>query len=286
MSVVNSIDANWQKVLESSPAEEPVSLEYGVEIPPYFRWKRVVDLILSGILFVPVALIVGLLVVLVRLTSRGPAVYRQVRVGRDGRRFTLYKIRTMAQNAEAKTGAVWARPDDPRTTGVGRILRTLHLDEFPQLFNVLRGEMSLIGPRPERPELVRVLAGEVPGYCDRLAVPPGITGLAQVNLPPDSDLQSVARKLAVDHRYIREAGIWLDLRIFLATACHFLGIPSDLRVKLFRLERTVPETGIGGNGQDVSGTSKTAASSSQLAQDENSGEETTEARRCLVRKPR
>src|SRR5208283_3277961 len=127
---------------------------------------------------VPVALIAALAV---RFTSRGPVLYRQVRVGKNGVPFTLYKFRSMYADAEEKTGAVWASPEDPRVTPVGRWLRRLRIDEIPQLWNVLRGEMSLVGPRPERPEFVKSLAEKIPFYRQRLCIRPGITGWAQVN---------------------------------------------------------------------------------------------------------
>jgi lipopolysaccharide/colanic/teichoic acid biosynthesis glycosyltransferase len=183
--------------------------------------------------------IMAVLVVLVRLTSRGPGIFRQVRVGKDGRQFLMYKIRTMRQDAEAATGPVWTQTSDPRVTRLGRLLRKLHLDELPQLFNVLRGEMSLIGPRPERPEFVRVLAEAIPGYTARLAVRPGVTGLAQVNLPPDSDLDSVWRKLILDVEYIRHAGLGLDVRLFLATFARMFKVPEGWVLPVLRLRRDV-----------------------------------------------
>jgi lipopolysaccharide/colanic/teichoic acid biosynthesis glycosyltransferase len=184
----------------------------------YFRWKGAVDLVISVLLLIPAGAVIAVLVLLVRWTSKGPGIYRQMRVGKDGRRFMMYKIRTMRVDAEAGTGPVWTQPQDPRVTVLGGILRKMHLDELPQIFNVLRGEMSLVGPRPERPEFVRVLSEAIPGYRNRLAVRPGITGLAQINLPPDTDLRSVRRKLVLDCEYVHDAGLWLDLRLFLCTA--------------------------------------------------------------------
>ena len=149
---------------------------------------------------------------LVRLTSRGPAVYTQKRLGYNGRVFTIYKIRTMYLGSEPD-GARWSLPGDPRVTPVGRFLRWSHLDELPQLLNVLRGEMSLIGPRPERPEIVAQLEKSLPEYRLRLLVRPGVTGLAQVLQPPDTDLNSVRRKLNFDMYYISRMSPWLDVRI-------------------------------------------------------------------------
>jgi hypothetical protein len=146
----------------------------------------------------------------------------------------------MRLDAETGTGPVWTSGKrDPRITPLGRILRSLHLDELPQLFNVLRGEMSLIGPRPERPEFVVVLAEEIPGYMNRLAVLPGITGLAQINLPPDTDLDSVRPKQILDLDYIRTAGPWLDLRMLLCTLLRLVGISGARAMRLMRVDRSV-----------------------------------------------
>ncbi|OHB67887.1 MAG: hypothetical protein A2V70_06090 [Planctomycetes bacterium RBG_13_63_9] len=210
-------------------------------VPRYFRFRAVVDRVMAIVLLVPGLPIIGLLVLLVRLTSRGPGIFRQNRLGKGGRTFTLYKIRTMIRNAEAATGAIWSPTNDPRITPVGRVLRKLHLDELPQLFNVLKGEMGLIGPRPERPEFAYVLTKDVPGYLDRLAVRPGVTGLAQINLPPDSDLESVRRKLALDVEYIKHTGILLDVRIFLCTFVRLLGLPGVFVMVMFRLQREVSD---------------------------------------------
>ena len=176
------------------------------------------------------------LVAIVRATSPGPAVYRQTRVGRHGRTFTMYKFRSMRQDAEAGTGAVWAQSGDPRVTPVGRVMRRLHLDEIPQLVNVLKGDMALIGPRPERPEFTHVLALKLPGYMQRHRVRPGITGLAQLNLPPDSDLESVRRKLVLDLDYIDRSGLGIDLRIACATIMRMLYIRQSVYVRLTGLK--------------------------------------------------
>ncbi len=205
----------------------------------YFQWKDIIDWGLAAILLIPGLPIIGLMVLLVRLTSQGPGIYRQIRVGKDGRAFTMYKIRTMRHDAEAGSGPVWPKTRDPRVTGVGRVLRKLHLDEFPQLFNVLKGEMSLIGPRPERPEFVRVLAREIPGYLKRLSVRPGITGLAQINFGPDTDLASVQRKLVLDTEYIRRGGLFLDIRMLVYTFIHLLGLNGAFAKRIMKLHRQV-----------------------------------------------
>jgi lipopolysaccharide/colanic/teichoic acid biosynthesis glycosyltransferase len=184
------------------------------------------DFLMALLLFVvslPVVLVTS---ALVKLTSPGPAIYRQLRVGRHGRAFVIYKIRTMAHDCERLTGPTWSSAGDPRVTALGRLLRRTHLDELPQLWNVLRGEMSLVGPRPERPEIAAQLERAIPLYRARERVRPGVTGLAQVQLPPDTDLASVRRKLACDLYYIRDVSLWLDLRIVLSTALTVAGVPS------------------------------------------------------------
>jgi lipopolysaccharide/colanic/teichoic acid biosynthesis glycosyltransferase len=225
---------NHRLATEDAGQEPP--RQDGITPRPYLRWKGLLDRCLAASLLVPGLPVIGLLVLLVRLTSRGPGIYRQARVGKNGHRFMMYKIRTMRQDAEATTGPVWTQPNDPRVTFLGKLLRKLHLDELPQLFNVLKGEMALIGPRPERPEIVRVLAEVIPGYRNRLAVLPGVTGLAQVNLPPDTDLLSVRRKLILDCQYIQNAGMWLDFRLFLCTVGRMFRISL---VDILGLRRTV-----------------------------------------------
>jgi lipopolysaccharide/colanic/teichoic acid biosynthesis glycosyltransferase len=191
---------------------------------PYHQRKAPVDRIIGAILLVIALPVMLALMVLVRLTSHGGALYRQVRVGKNGAEFWIYKIRTMYADAEAVGGAQWARPKDSRITPIGRALRFLHLDELPQLLNVVRGEMSLIGPRPERPEFVAQLVTQVPEYEERLKVLPGITGLAQINLPADETIDSVHKKVAIDCEYIEKGTAYLDLRILICTALRMLGI--------------------------------------------------------------
>ena len=145
----------------------------------------------------------------------------------------MYKLRSMYHNCERQSGVCWSLPGDPRITPVGRFLRFTHLDELPQLWNVLKGEMSLIGPRPERPELVARLARDIPRYRERMQVRPGVTGFAQVQLPYDSSLESVRRKLAYDLYYIDAASPGLDLRILLGTALKVSGIPFSVIRWLF-----------------------------------------------------
>jgi lipopolysaccharide/colanic/teichoic acid biosynthesis glycosyltransferase len=199
--------------------------------------KRGLDVVLGLFLFLVSAPLVLLAMVLVRLTSRGPALYTQTRVGLDGRPFTIYKLRTMIHECENLTGARWAVPGDSRITALGRILRKTHLDELPQLWNVLKGDMSLVGPRPERPEFVPQLEQAIPNYRARLLVRPGMTGLAQLQLPPDTDLASVRRKLAYDIYYVCHAGLLLDLRLLFGTGLKIMGASFNLLGRLLWLPR-------------------------------------------------
>jgi lipopolysaccharide/colanic/teichoic acid biosynthesis glycosyltransferase len=194
------------------------------------------DFLLALALFIPALPLILFAALLVKLTSRGPVFYHQARVGRGGRPYTLYKVRTMVVDSE-KNGACWSLPGDPRVTRAGRFLRRTHLDELPQLWNVLRGDMSLVGPRPERPEFVRLLERAIPRYQERLLIRPGVTGLAQVQLPADTDLESVKRKLALDLYYLGNASLWLDLRVILATPFKMAGVPHPMLRKLLSLLR-------------------------------------------------
>ncbi|MBP3959308.1 sugar transferase [Gemmata sp. G18] len=188
------------------------------------RVKAAADFVLAALVLVPALPVIAACAVLVRLTSLGPALYTQSRVGRGGRVFTLYKIRTMYHDCEKLTGPQWSTPGDARATPVGRVMRELHLDELPQLFNVLRGEMSLVGPRPERPEIVKKLREVVVGYDRRHAVKPGITGFAQIHLPPDTCTRSVRNKVAYDLFYIRFRSARMELLILCATALKVIGL--------------------------------------------------------------
>ena len=209
--------------------------------PSHYLQGSGVTIRLFALLLLGIALpVIGTLVVLVRLSSRGPGFYRQVRVGKDGRIFVMYKLRSMVLDAEAGTGPVWTQDvNDPRITRIGRFIRATHLDELPQLLNVVRGEMALFGPRPERPELVRVLSDNIPDYFDRLAVLPGITGLAQINLPPDTDIDSVRTKLVLDLEYVRDATFGLELRMFVWTVMRLVGVPASKATALMGLSRNV-----------------------------------------------
>ena len=191
------------------------------------------DFVCALVLLVLTAPLIVVAALAVKLTSRGPVFYGQTRLGRGAKPFTIYKIRSMYHNCEHMSGVCWATARDPRITPVGRFLRATHIDELPQLWNVLRTEMSLVGPRPERPEFVPKLAQAVPGYRERLLVRPGITGLAQIQLPPDTNLESVRRKLAYDLYYIAYMSLWLDLPILFNTACKVVGIPFEYSRKVF-----------------------------------------------------
>ncbi len=170
--------------------------------------------VLGLVLLSPLMLLTFLLV---KLTSKGPVLYRQRRVGVNGKIFTVFKFRSMYVDAEARTGAVWAKKDDPRITPVGKWLRKLRLDELPQMWNVVRGDMSIVGPRPERPEFVDVLAHQIPYYRQRLAVKPGITGWAQINHKyGDTELDAMI-KLEYDLYYIKNVAAALDFYIIFHT---------------------------------------------------------------------
>jgi lipopolysaccharide/colanic/teichoic acid biosynthesis glycosyltransferase len=180
--------------------------------------KRMIDIAASLAVLVaglPIWIALGLAV---RLTSPGPAIYRQTRTGQHGKPFVMYKYRTMCHDAEAATGPVWAVKNDDRVTNLGRWLRMFRLDEIPQLINVLKGEMSLVGPRPERPAFVERLAREIPLYSRRHRVKPGITGLAQVKWRYDADIEDVRQKLKYDLLYIEHMSLRIDFQILLQTS--------------------------------------------------------------------
>jgi len=166
------------------------------------------------LLTLPLLLVVALAI---KLDSRGPVLYRQERVGRHHRRFHILKFRSMTVDAERPGVAVWAAVGDSRVTRVGRFIRLTRIDEIPQAINILRGEMSFVGPRPERPVFVEQLIATIPHYADRAAVRPGLTGLAQVKYPYGASIEDARAKLSYDLGYVRKRSLWLDLRIILAT---------------------------------------------------------------------
>lgn len=217
------------------------------EIPQWQRGvKRVMDIVLASAGLLGFSILLPFIALAIRLNSRGGVFYSQLRVGinrrtgdrrngasdiapdrrdptqkgerrkvvQEGQAFTIYKLRTMYADSESD-GVRWAEKGDPRVTRVGHLLRITRLDEVPQFWNVLKGDMSLVGPRPERPPFITLLSGEVPGYLDRLRFKPGITGLAQVRAGYDSSIESVERKVDLDVEYIANFSLWLDLKILL-----------------------------------------------------------------------
>ncbi len=176
--------------------------------------KRAIDVVISVVMLLILSPLFGVVSLVIKLTSSGPVFYRQVRIGKNGAEFTIFKFRTMFEGAEEETGATLAMEDDPRVTPVGRFLRKWRIDELPQLWNVLKGEMSLVGPRPERPEFVVEFSNKIPLYVERLRVRPGITGLAQVNGRYDSAPED---KLRYDLAYIYNYSLFLDLKIIFLT---------------------------------------------------------------------
>jgi lipopolysaccharide/colanic/teichoic acid biosynthesis glycosyltransferase len=187
--------------------------------------KGAIDLFAGSVMLVLAAPLILMGAVFVKLTSRGPAFYTQTRVGKHGRLFTIYKLRSMTHDCEKTSGIRWSTKGDSRVTPAGKILRASHIDELPQLWNVVRGEMSLVGPRPERPEFLPQLEEALPFYRCRLMVRPGLTGLAQVQLPPDTDMTSVRRKLAHDLHYVRDHNPLMDLQVLIATVGHLTKVP-------------------------------------------------------------
>jgi lipopolysaccharide/colanic/teichoic acid biosynthesis glycosyltransferase len=192
----------------------------------YAAIKAIFERFAAALLILLASPLMAVLALLIKRGSRGPVFYSQIRLGRHGRHFRIWKLRTMRHDCEKVTGPVWATANDARVTGIGRILRDTHLDEVPQLWNILRGEMSLIGPRPERPEIAARIEPAVPGFHRRLQVKPGVTGLAQLHLPPDTEVAQVARKLSYDLYYVRNQSLRLDVGILLSTAFHFLAAGS------------------------------------------------------------
>lgn len=222
-----------------TPRENPIRLVEGADnlvfVQPRIEGiNRAINIAVALLALVLLAPVFVFIAILVKLTSRGPVFYSQTRVGIDrratqagashrrvqdlgGQVFTIYKFRTMCVNAEHLSGAVWALAQDPRVTGVGTMLRKYRLDELPQLLNVLRGDMNIVGPRPERPSIFLKLRKEIQGYSDRQRAKPGITGLAQINQHYDSSVDDVRNKLRFDLIYLSRQGVLEDLKIMLKT---------------------------------------------------------------------
>ncbi len=179
--------------------------------------KEIVDVILGAIAFVLTLPILLACMAIIKISSKGPVMFTQIRMGKDGKLFKMYKLRTMYTDAESNRGAVWASKDDPRVVGSCRWMRRSHMDELPQILNVIKGEMSLVGPRPERPEIMEELEKHYPDVRGRLKVKPGITGLAQVRNGYDTSVEQFRNKLEADLEYITERKWRNELRIMAAT---------------------------------------------------------------------
>jgi len=221
-------------VMELQVAPEAVELD---EVTPRARSERIgrgVNLVVAVLALLVLSPLMLLVALAIKLTSRGPIFYRQTRVGLDrrcrgdsanerrrhdhgGKVFEMYKFRTMRADAEIDGRAVWAQKGDPRVTPVGRILRRTRIDELPQLYNVIRGEMNIVGPRPERPTIFARLRADIPEYHMRQRVKPGITGWAQINQAYDACVDDVRRKVQYDLEYLQRQGVVEDLRIMSLT---------------------------------------------------------------------
>ncbi len=178
--------------------------------------KRIIDVMISVFTLLILSPILILTALLIKTGSKGPVLYRQIRVGRKGEEFTMNKFRSMIENSE-EYGPEWSGENDPRITKIGRVIRKLYIDEVPQMYNVLKNEMSLIGPRPERPFFVEQLKKEIPYYYKRLSVKPGITGWAQIKHKYDSSLEDVKTKIQYDFYYIENMSLKLDFKIMINT---------------------------------------------------------------------
>ncbi len=179
--------------------------------------KRAIDLIVSTLILIITSPVLIFVSIAIKLESKGPVFYKQIRVGKDGKEFKVYKFRSMYEDAEKHSGPVWSQKNDPRITKVGRFIRTVRLDEVPQFINVFQGHMSLVGPRPERPFFVEKLSHEIPLYKRRLKVRPGITGWAQVKHKYDENIEDVKKKLHYDLYYIENISLRMDFKILFRT---------------------------------------------------------------------
>ena len=216
---------------------QSVTVGWTPERQAFFERKYWFDLWFGRLLLVLFSPLILALWVLVFCTSKGSGFYRQKRTGLNGQDFYVIKLRSMTWDAEDNGKPVLCCKKDGRMTILGKVLRLLHLDELPQLVNVARGEMVLVGPRPERPVICEELAGEIESYYDRVLVKPGITGLSQINLPPDSTWGDVRRKQALDLTYINEVDVVLELRILIATSMRMFGIKGGRAMRAMALSR-------------------------------------------------
>jgi lipopolysaccharide/colanic/teichoic acid biosynthesis glycosyltransferase len=234
-SVIGSLDASFPS--RPSAAHKGIRpVDVGAEQASATEQLRTaVNFIVALVALILLLPVLALIALAVRLSSPGPVFYTQERVGLDrrwrwpentnhrrrvdmgGKPFTMYKFRTMVADAERQTGAVWAQPSDPRVTPLGRVLRQYRLDELPQLVNVLKGEMSVVGPRPEQPQIFARLRGEITEYPLRQRAKPGITGLAQISHNYDQSIDDVRTKVRYDLEYIRKQSVTEDLRIMAKT---------------------------------------------------------------------
>lgn len=225
---IRDLPTFYEEILRKIPLdelEEAWFLENFTTRRFYDSFKRAVEIMAALILGMVLLPLLILIAIFVRMASAGPIIYKQVRIGKGGREFVLYKFRTMRVDAE-KDGARWAKPDDGRVTAFGKLLRFTHLDELPQLINIVNGSLSFVGPRPERPEFVDLIKREVPYYDVRHLVKPGVSGWAQINYRYGSSIEDAREKLEYDIYYIKNRSPILDLAIVLKTLKSFFVNPK------------------------------------------------------------
>lgn len=208
------ISDQWHTIVQTKQVLDPL----------YVCWTKILDLLCGSFGLLILCIVLPIIALLIYLDSPGPIFYTQERVGLRGKPFRIYKFRSMHTNAESTGRAIWAAKDDPRVTRAGRFLRATHMDELPQLLNILRGDMSLIGPRPERAEFVTKLEKGIPFYSYRLTVKPGLTGWAQVKYHYTSTDEEAVIKLYYDLYYIRCRSFKLDLLILLKTVAEVFSL--------------------------------------------------------------
>lgn len=226
---ITELASVYESVFQKIPLDELEEGWFLENITNYHRFfeyfKRIYDLtfsIIIGAVALPIAILIALLV---KIISGGPVIYKQSRVGKNEKEFTIYKFRTMRLDAES-TGAVWASVNDQRATFIGKILRQTHLDEIPQLYNILKGDLSFVGPRPERPEFIKELKKEIPYYEIRHLIKPGFTGWAQINYRYGASVEDAREKLQYDFYYIKNRSPFLDLTIMIKTIKFFFWNPK------------------------------------------------------------